>query len=196
MFIFCRCWYAYYDVLERSYKLFIKTGIFTVICILVNLNPTMKAATVHELKQELENTSPAKVQELCLRLARFKKENKELLTYLLFEAHDTAAYIESVKSEMDIQFEGVNKTTIYFAKKTLRKIVRTAAKYIRYSGQATVEIEVLIHFCKGMKALNIPIQQTPALLNIYQGQIKKINKAIAALHEDIQYDYRKEIDKL
>lgn len=156
----------------------------------------MKAATIHELKQELDNTSPAKVQELCLRLARFKKENKELLTYLLFEAHDTAAYIESVKKEMDTQFEGVNKTTMYFAKKALRKIVRIAAKYIRYSGMATVEIELLIHFCNGMKALDIPIQQTPALLNIYQSQLKKMNKAMATLHEDIQYDYRREIDKL
>ena len=44
----------------------------------------MKAATIIELKQELNNTSPAIVSELCLRLARFKKENKELLTYLLF----------------------------------------------------------------------------------------------------------------
>jgi hypothetical protein len=171
------------------------TGI-TVICILVNLKQVMKAATIHELKQELDNTSPVKVQELCLRLARFKKENKELLTYLLFEAHDTAAYIESVKNEIDAQFEGVNKNTMYFAKKTLRKIVRIAAKYIRYSGMATVEIEVLIHFCKGMKALDIPIQQTPALLNIYQSQVKKINKAMATLHEDIQYDYRREIDSL
>ena len=45
----------------------------------------MKAATINELKQELQNIPPAKVTELCLRLARFKKENKELLTYLLFE---------------------------------------------------------------------------------------------------------------
>ena len=42
----------------------------------------MKAATVKEIKTELENLSPAALLPLTLRLAKFKKENKELLTYL------------------------------------------------------------------------------------------------------------------
>ena len=82
----------------------------------------MKAATINELKQELLNEKPAKLVELCIRLARFKKENKELLTYLLFEAHDTEAYIKSVIQEMDSNFETINKSNAYFVKKTLRKI--------------------------------------------------------------------------
>ncbi len=156
----------------------------------------MKAATINELKQELVNSSPTQLTELCLRLARFKKENKELLTYLLFEAHDTAAYIRSVKEEMDSQFEGMNKSNVYFVKKTLRKIIRTAAKYTRYSGLATVEIELLIYFLATMKGLNIPIDKNPVLTNIYQNQLKKVNKAIETLHEDLQYDYLKETRKL
>lgn len=156
----------------------------------------MKAATINELKQELVNSSPTQLTELCLRLARFKKENKELLTYLLFEAHDTAGYIKSVKEEMDSQFEGMNKSNVYFVKKTLRKIIRTAAKYTRYSGLATVEIELLIYFLATMKGLNIPIEKNPVLTNIYQNQLKKVNKAIETLHEDLQYDYLKEIRKL
>jgi len=156
----------------------------------------MKAATINELKQELVNSSPTQLTELCLRLARFKKENKELLTYLLFEAHDTAAYIKSVKEEMDSQFEGMNKSNVYFIKKTLRKITRTAAKYTRYSGLATVEIELLIYFLATMKSLNIPIEKNPVLTNIYQNQLKKVNKTIETLHEDLQYDYLKEIKKL
>ena len=153
----------------------------------------MKASTINELKQELANSSPSSLLELCLRLARFKKENKELLTYLLFEAQDTAAYIESVKNEMTIQFETINKTNVYFVKKTLRKILRTANKYTRYSGLAIVEIESLIYFCTLMKGLNITIDNYPVLQNIYQNQLKKINKAIAGLHEDLQYDYSKAI---
>jgi len=156
----------------------------------------MKAATINELKQELLDTPPVKVTELCLRLARFKKENKELLTYLLFEAHDTAAYIESVKAEMDAQFEDINKSNVYFIKKTLRKILRSTSKYSRYSGLVNVEIELLIYFCTGMKALNVSINSNAVLLNIYNNQLKKINKAIATLHEDLQYDYLREIDKL
>ena len=156
----------------------------------------MKAATINELKQELQDSPPTKITELCIRLARFKKENKELLTYLLFEAHDTNAYIRNVKDEMDLQFAEMNKTNVYFVKKTLRKILRTANKYARYSGLAQVEIEVLIYFCICMKALNIPINKNPVLLNMYNNQLKKINKAIASLHEDLQYDYQREINKL
>jgi len=156
----------------------------------------MKAASVSELKQELNNCTPAQLTDLCLRLARFKKENKELLTYLLFEAYDTAAYIQSVKDEMASQFESVNKSNVYFVKKTLRKILRTAAKYTRYSGLATVEIELYVYFCSTMKALDISINKNPVLLNIYQNQLKKIDKAVSTLHEDLQYDYLKEIKKL
>jgi hypothetical protein len=156
----------------------------------------MKAATINELKQELQNTSPAKITELCLRLARFKKENKELLTYLLFEAHDTVAYIRNVKDEMDLQFAEMNKTNVYFVKKTLRKLLRTANKYARYSGLPQVEIEVLIYFCICMKALNISISKNPVLFNMYNNQLKKITKAVASLHEDLQYDYQREINKL
>ena len=156
----------------------------------------MKAATINELKQELLNTSPLKVQELCLRLARFKKENKELLTYLLFEAHNPAGYIENVKNVMSLQFTDINKSNVYFVKKTLRKILRTANKYTRYSGLATVEIELLTYFCSSMKELDISIDNNPVLSNIFQNQLKKINKAMTTIHEDLQYDYRREINKL
>jgi hypothetical protein len=61
----------------------------------------MKAASINEIKQELQSLPPSRLNELCLRLARFKKDNKELLTYLLFEAADETAYIESVKKEID-----------------------------------------------------------------------------------------------
>lgn len=156
----------------------------------------MKAASINELKQELSNTSPVQLTELCLRLARFKKENKELLTYLLFEAHDTAAYIQSVKQDIDLQYEQMNKSNVYFIKKSLRKILRTINKYTRYSGLPTVEIELLIYFCAAMKALNLNMDKNPVLFNLYHNQLKKINKTLAALHEDLQYDYKREVEKL
>ncbi|RYF92864.1 MAG: hypothetical protein EOO02_24650, partial [Chitinophagaceae bacterium] len=64
----------------------------------------MKAATVHDIKQELLHLSASKLTEICLRLAKFKKENKELLTYLLFDAGDEAGYVASVKNEMEEGF--------------------------------------------------------------------------------------------
>jgi len=156
----------------------------------------MKASTINELKQELVNTPASKLIELCLRLARFKKENKELLTYLLFEAHDVSAYIKGVKDEMALQFTDINKSNVYYVKKSLRKILRTAKKHIRYSGLAIVEVELLIYFCESMKELNISINKNPVLLTIYQNQLKKINNALKGLHEDLQYDYLKAVGKL
>lgn len=150
----------------------------------------MKTATISEIKQELSATSPAVLQDLCLRLARFKKENKELLTYLLFESHDSAAYIESVKQDMALQFEEINKANVYFVKKSLRKILRTVNKYIRYCGLPAAEVELLISYCQHMKATGVPIDQYPVLVNLYRNQVKRIHKALASLHEDLQYDYR------
>ncbi|MEI7737062.1 MAG: hypothetical protein WCI49_16445 [Ferruginibacter sp.] len=156
----------------------------------------MKAATINELKQELLNTPPAKVTELCLRLARFKKENKELLTFLLFEADDIPAYIGNIKIEMDIQFDSINKSNVYFVKKTLRKILRITNKFIRYSGNAAVETELLIYFCSTVKQMGTAINNNPVIANIYNNQLKKIHKAVATMHEDLQYDYLKDIQQL
>ena len=156
----------------------------------------MKAATINELKQELFNETPARLTELCIRLTRFKKENKELLTYLLFEAHDINSYIKSVKKEMDVQFETINKSNVYFVKKTLRKVLRITNKFIRYSGSAIVETELLIYFCSLVRGLDFEINNSTVINNIYQNQLKKINKAISTMHEDLQYDYLKEVKSI
>ena len=60
----------------------------------------MKPATVKQLKDELKSRDNQQLVELCLSLTKFKKENKELLTYLLFEAEDERGYIESIKEEI------------------------------------------------------------------------------------------------
>ena len=79
----------------------------------------MKAVTVKELKTELSDRSHSEILELCLRLSRFKKENKELLTYLLFESNYEEGYIQTVKNEVNEQFELVNTKTYYFIKKRI-----------------------------------------------------------------------------
>ena len=73
----------------------------------------MKAATVKELKDELSKYSQKEILAICLRLSKFKKENKELLTYLLYESKNELAYIENVKNEIDIQFEQINRNSYY-----------------------------------------------------------------------------------
>lgn len=156
----------------------------------------MKAASIHELKSELNNTSHAQLVELCVRLAKFKKENKELITYLLFEAFDENAYIENIKAEMQSQFEEINKANVYFVKKSLRKILRVTNKYIRYMGSAEAEVRLLLFFCTTLKASGISIETNPVIKNIYHNQLKKISKSVATMHEDLQYDHLKELKLL
>ena len=68
----------------------------------------MKPASVNEIKKRLKETDKNDLIEICQRLARFKKENKELLTYLLFEEDDVQGYIKNVKEEIDEGFLQVN----------------------------------------------------------------------------------------
>ncbi|HEX5153285.1 MAG TPA: hypothetical protein VFW07_17665 [Parafilimonas sp.] len=156
----------------------------------------MKAASIQELKQELQHASVKEITELCLRLARFKKENKELLTYLLFEASDVEAYTMNIKAFMDEAFKEVNTVNLYFAKKNLRKILRQVNKYIKFTGNKQTEAVALIHFCLLLKESGINMQKSTALNNMFTQQVKKIKAAIAVLHEDIRYDLDKEMEKI
>lgn len=156
----------------------------------------MKAATVSELKKELNTLPNEHLVELVLRLAKYKKENKELLNYLLFEAHNEEAYIKAIKAEMDEQFADINHSTLYYVKKSLRKILRLANKYIKYSGNKQTEVELLLYYCQHFKELDLPIDKHPALHNLYYRQVQKIKKALSTLHEDIQYDYKATVAEL
>lgn len=156
----------------------------------------MKAATLSELKKDLSSMPQSEVVELCLRLGRFKKENKELLTYLLFEAGDEEAYVAGIKEEVDQHFKEINYTNIYFAKKSWRKILRIINKYIRYSGSKQTEVELLIFYCGHLKKAEISVHTSIALTNLYQRQLEKIKKTMGTLHEDLQYDYEAKLKEL
>ncbi len=156
----------------------------------------MKPATVQEIKQQLTKLPPARLTELCLRLARFKKDNKELLTYLLFESDDETAYIDNIKKEIDSEFDELPKPNLYLTKKVLRRILRTTAKQIRYSSSAQTEVELLTYFLRKIREKRIRIEDSPVLMNLYKQQLKKINTVIASMHEDLQYDYLRELKGL
>jgi hypothetical protein len=156
----------------------------------------MKAATLSQLKKELNTLPKEELIEVAVKLAKFKKDNKELLSYLLFEQQDENAYINTVKTFVDEQFEGINRSNIYYIKKGLRKILRTINKFIKYSGKKETEIELLIHFCNKFKTLEIPLDNYVALHNMYYRQVQKIKTALKTLHEDVQHDYKEDLEAL
>ena len=156
----------------------------------------MKAATVHELKKELGTLDHSRLLEICLRLAKFKKDNKELMTYMLFEADDEDQYIESVKSEMQEIMESMNRYSTFYMKKTMRKTIRYMDKFVRYSGLKETEAEIRISFCEMVRELKVPIHRSKVMTNMFNRQLKKINTALSKLHEDLQYDYQGRIDEI
>jgi len=154
----------------------------------------MKAATVNEIKKELKTLDPEMLQGLCMRLAKYKKENKELLTYLLYEANNEQSYIAAIKEDVDELFHELpSHTNVYYVKKSLRKILRFVNKQIKYSGIKLTELELRIYFCTKVIEAKIPLRQGTVLYNLYQQQLKKIYSIVAKLPDDLQLDYQHEI---
>lgn len=156
----------------------------------------MKPATVKQLKDELKHRSHEELLDTCLRLSKFKKENKELLTYLLFESSDESTYIERVKEETDREFEQVNTNTYYYIKKSVRRILRNIKKHIRYSGKKETEVELLIYFLLKMDSFSPSIHRNKTLQNLYDRQRALVEKKISSLHEDLQHDFEVEMEEL
>jgi transcriptional regulatory protein LevR len=152
----------------------------------------MKSASSNEIKAALHNLSLKEMIQVCMRIAKYKRENKELLSYLLYEAENELQYIENIKAEINDYFENLSVLSFSNLLKKLRKVVRLANKYIKFSGSKNVEVAVLIHICFKLKPFTQQSSST-ALLNLYHRQIIKIDKALLKLEEDLQYDYKQDI---
>ena len=156
----------------------------------------MKAAAVSDIKSELVKLPPKRLVELCLRLARYKKENKELLAFMLFDADDEQSYVESIKIEIDEAFDELNSTNWYFLKKGLRKILRSLSKYSKFTNLKESEVEMLLYFVKKMHQMGIVNNRNKAIGNLYETQVAKTKKLIDLVHEDLQFDYKNQLEEL
>ena len=110
----------------------------------------MKNHSLNEIKKELQFLDAPKLIDLLLVISKYKKDNKELLAYLLFEAENEDIFLNTIKREMDQLFDEINPTNSYLAKKSLRKILKFTNKFIKFSGKKTAEIELLLHFYKNL----------------------------------------------
>lgn len=152
----------------------------------------MNAASIAELKKALLQLEREDLLDACLRLARFKKDNKELLTYLLFLSGDEQAYADYLCEELDSQFA----QTMITPKKTLRKTIRWMDKCLRFSGVRETEVQVRTRFCVALDSSRIPYRGNRVIYNMYTGQLKKIHAAIAKLHPDLQFEFLEELKQL
>jgi hypothetical protein len=157
----------------------------------------MKSATLSELKKELNQLDAPQLMELCISLAKYKKDNKEFLDYLLFESNNLQGFVANIKAETDEYFDAINgNNNLNNVKKSLRKILRILAKYCKYINDKAAAAELYIYFCTKLKSSGIPYYKNQVLINLYAQQLKKINTLVNSLHEDLQYDFKADIERL
>ena len=150
---------------------------------------------LQSIKKELQHISSSQLTDLCLRLSKYKKENKELLSYLLFESANHDTYIQGIKEEVDALF-GELPSHSYYAAKSMRKILKLIAKHTKFMASKPAEIDLLIYYCQ--QYINHIDKRTgyKPLRQILHKQLEKVNKLMAALHEDLQYDHKAAFEKV
>lgn len=148
-----------------------------------------------DLKKELNYHEPTELKELCLRLAKYKVENKELLNYLLFYQDRKEDYVFEVKNLLSTDFENLYPS-IYYVTKQLRKLTRVMNKHIKYIGEKDKETEIVLSFCELFINTDLVKSSHKALIGLLFRQLKRVNKLIAKLQEDLQFDYQQQFDLL
>jgi hypothetical protein len=156
----------------------------------------MTSATLAELKRELSTLDSPKLREVALRMAKYKVENKELLTYLLYESSDEAGFVEGGKRGVDEAFAAIPNKNLYYYKKSLRKILRMVNKQAKYSGIPSTGLELRIHFCLALKNSGVDFRKSPVIVNLYQQQVRKIQAILKTLPDDLQADYSQSVNQL
>ncbi|MFZ1748931.1 MAG: hypothetical protein WAU01_02015 [Saprospiraceae bacterium] len=149
----------------------------------------MKSATLHQIKKELEKQAPAKLLELFVKLIKHKTENKELISYLLFDEDQLADYIYDLKGDISEMLGDMLRLPPYQAKRTLRKTLRFITRYSKYTGAKETEVELLIYVCQWLLDHQLHKHHSKVIPSIYFKQLEKIEKLSSTVHEDLKHDY-------
>lgn len=156
----------------------------------------MQAASQDTIKTELKQLPPKQVLDLLLRLSRFKKENKELLSYLLFEAGDEQGYLQQVKEEVDELFIQLKETGFYLYKKQIRKIQRVINKPIKYMGSKTSAVDLYLHMAIKMHEQKKTLYNRGFLEKALQQYVTKIERLLPSIDDDLQHDISQQLQRL
>ncbi|WP_423148306.1 hypothetical protein [Rubrolithibacter danxiaensis] len=155
----------------------------------------MHSEKLSDIKKELATLSSSEIISFCLKLAKYKKDNKEFLSYLIYDSSDSQAYITKVKDNLEKDFLNLNNHE-YYSLKSLRKILRAINRYAKFTSSKEAETELLCWFCNNcLNHVNLNSSYKP-LKNLYFRQLVKIKNLLGKLHEDLQFDYQQEFNLL
>lgn len=156
----------------------------------------MRSSSIHQLQKELKALPSEEVLEICIRLAKYKKENKEFLNFILFGAQDKENYFAKVKEDLEDHFSQINRSTGWTTKKGLQKMVRLITKHVKQSGSPQTEIELRIWFCKRIRQTRINLDLSQVTTNLFYREIERIKVVYSKMHEDLRTDYQKDLEFL
>lgn len=156
----------------------------------------MKSASLAELKKELKHLEKEELETILLQVVKYKKENKELLSYLLFDADYEEGYIAKVKEAMEQEFQEMNTGNLRAVKKSMQRILRIVKKYIGFSLQKATETELLISYCYLVLRLPVRYLSVTVIRNMLERNYKAILKSIEKLEEDLRTDYNEDIERI
>lgn len=147
------------------------------------------------LKKELGALDRTELVNICARLARYKKENKELLAYLLMYADDPMLYAEKVKPMLDEPFDAPYHSAWAFSKR-LRKALRSITKYQRFTGSLRGEAELSIYLLQRCDADWRAKVNHAGIQRIVLRTIAKTADLIQKMEEDYRSDYTEILNEL
>jgi hypothetical protein len=156
----------------------------------------MQLPSLSSLKKELQEREPGELVELILQLSKLNRDNKTFLYFKLFDSEDASLFVDTVKEELDNAFFSANTRNYYTAKKSAQSIRRVLNKNLKLTKDPLAKIELIAYLCQHLEELGYLDFRYPVIDNLYALQVGKIEKLIATLHEDLQFDYRELLEKL
>jgi hypothetical protein len=155
----------------------------------------MHLFSLQEQKKELQQLSKTELEAICLRFARFKKENKELLEFVLFHQGDPQAYADALKKDLHEVFTSLTGANYADAKK-LRKITKALNKHAKYIQNPALEADLWIWFCYTYCHSMAAKSTAQVIRNFFAKAVLKVEKIQSKLHEDLAFDVAQELEKI
>ncbi|GAB4107739.1 hypothetical protein GCM10028791_01860 [Echinicola sediminis] len=156
----------------------------------------MKLPSLAQIKKELSHLTEEELIALLMETAKFTTDNKQFLFFKVYGRENPGFFQEMVEEELQLAFEGANLDHAHFAKKSAQAIRRKLNKYLKFTKEKTIQIELIAFFCRGLQEQGYLKFDHPVIDNLYQMQLNKIQKLVAGLHEDLQYDYQEVLEEL
>ncbi|WP_100626949.1 hypothetical protein [Algoriphagus formosus] len=156
----------------------------------------MKFPSLSQLKKELAYHSEKELIELIVELSKFSRDNKAYLFFKLHEKDHPGLFLEMAKEELELEFQKANTQHGYYAKKSAQAIRRKMNKLLKLNKKKEDQAELILFFCERLKANGYLAHRHPVIQNLYEIQIRKAEKLISGLHEDLQYDFQEKMREL